>query len=87
MEKKEPNLRCEKAVPVYNNFDYTQIIGIAQVRIVKGYLYADLYLYGFAFFGYYPAVGFQIKGSKRNVFAIGLSPTKNEDVEIKALEI
>lgn len=81
VEQKIKGLLIPNQVPVYLNFDYSSVIGIATLRLDTHKVYADISL--FVAMEGYPAIAYQQQDKK--VFALAISGTPNKDRKIKRI--
>jgi hypothetical protein len=83
VEKTIKNLTGPEFVPVYHNFDYDKLIGIAQLfyitKEVKSGIYADISL--LADIKGFPAIAY-IQGANK-IYALSVGNTPNKDKTIK----
>jgi len=83
VEQTEQGLVYSKTTPVFLEFNYKFLIGMATLTTRGGKIYADLKLIGKNYKGYFPAIGFS--NDINYVYCIGLSSNPNIDPQIMPL--
>ena len=83
IEKTIGGLYFPDEVPVYRDFDYRDLIGIAKLRRVKRKVFADFSLF-IDILGY-PAIAYIQKGENNFIYAVAISSKPNADKDIQPI--